>query len=302
MKLAQTMTAKILSGREASAALLNTLTLRVNEMQALQERAPKLVVIQVGDNPSSGAYIRQKQKAALQCGYGYEHIRLPRNASFAEVHAQIDTIGRHPLVDGMILQLPLDTDNIAPDQVDLLVHAIPPEKDADGLHPLNQGYLFSGASSAQENSISAHPIPATALGVVRLLQHNKISLSGAEVVVVGRSRLVGAPVAALLMNLGATVTICHSKTRNLAAHTRRAEILVVAAGKKHLIRSEHVAPGAIVIDVGIHVDDDGKLTGDVHPSVHTLAGAYSPVPGGVGPMTVAGLMENTLLLRLPKDI
>lgn len=289
---------RILSGREAGQDLLSRIGAKVSDLVARGERPPHLVVVQVGNHPASGPYIRQKEKAAIGCGFRFTHAHLSAKSPADELRRQILAQVRDPEVDGVILQLPLDSETVkGAREADELLHLIPPEKDADGLHPLNQGFLFTNESSATD-AISKHPLPATALGSVRLLQHYGLEVSGKRVVVVGKSRLVGAPVASLLLNMGATVTICHRKTKDLAFHTRQAEILVVCAGRQHLVTADHVSPGVVIVDVGIHVQADGKLTGDVHPDARALASAYSPVPGGVGPMTVAGLIENTLNLRL----
>jgi methylenetetrahydrofolate dehydrogenase (NADP+)/methenyltetrahydrofolate cyclohydrolase len=198
----------------------------------------------------------------------------------------------------MILQLPLDTERpLAPEVVSELLEKIPPEKDADGLHSYNQGKLFTGESTPDKWT---HPIPATPLGVYRLLEYYKIDPSGMNVTVIGRSRLVGMPVAVIMAHKQGTVTVCNRQTKNLAEKTRAADLLIVAAGKRHLILPEHIKNDAILVDVGIHVLEDKKITGDIHPDCFAKAKAYSPVPGGVGPMTVASLMENTFRLRLSK--
>jgi methylenetetrahydrofolate dehydrogenase (NADP+)/methenyltetrahydrofolate cyclohydrolase len=288
----------ILSGREIAERLYENI--RAEVARASGRRPPGLAVIQVGNNPASAAYIRQKERSAVGCGFRFEHLHLPAAVSKQELEQAIDKTAADPGLDGLILQLPLDSKGAT----DLnaftgeLLERIPPQKDADGLHTLNLGRLFAGESSSTRWT---SPLPATAFGVMKILELSKIPVVGKRAVVVGRSRLVGMPVATLLSQEGATVTICHSKTADLGHHTRDAEILVVAAGRKHLIRPEHLSPGTVVIDVGIH--DDGlseagksKLTGDVHPEARAKASAYTPVPGGVGPMTVAGLLENAFLL------
>lgn len=296
------MPPKILSGKEAGAALIARIAQATAQQAAQNQRSPYLVVVQVGGDPASNTYIKQKAKAAADCGFGYHHELIPRDASEREIAQRISRYADEPGVDGMILQLPLDSATVKdPKRVQALLSCIPPDKDADGLDIVNQGHLFAGESPVEGPEISPYPIPATALGVVRLLQHFQIPVKGKRVTVVGRSRLVGAPVSALLMHMGGTVTTCHRYTQDLIRHTRDAEILVVCAGKKHLITPQHVMPGAVVIDVGIHVQENGKLTGDVHPDCYPLLAAYSPVPGGVGPMTVAGLMENTLNLRMMRE-
>lgn len=292
---------QLLSGRDAGAHLLAKVAERVRKFASQGARPPKLVVVQVGDNPASGTYIRQKAKAAADCGFEFLHDRHPASLPLTQVADTLRAHAADATVDGILLQLPLDSaEKPKAAQVEQLLRCIPAEKDADGLDPLNQGYLFTGESRVEPGVVPAHPIPATALGIARLLQHYNIAVDGRDVTVVGRSRLVGAPIAALLMQMGSTVSICHRGTKDLARHTREADIVVVCAGQKHLIRPEHVAAKAVLVDVGIHVGTDGKLTGDVHPDCHTKVAAYSPVPGGVGPMTVAALMENTLYLGLKR--
>lgn len=286
---------QILDGRVAAEAQLKKIQSEVNALIARKQRVPGLMVIQVGENPASNAYIRQKQKSAETCGFFYVHKKLPRTASKSEILNEIAAAANNSQIDGMILQLPLDTSHaFAPVEVDEIVESIPPSKDADGLHSFNQGKLFTGDSLPDKWK---YPIPATPLGVYRLLQHYSISPKGKDVAVVGRSRLVGLPISVIMIHEGATVTVCHSKTRDLKATLRNADIVIVAAGKKHLIGPEHLKGGAVVVDVGIHAKEDGKLTGDVSPDAYKKLAAYSPVPGGVGPMTVASLMENTLKLR-----
>lgn len=290
----------VLSGREAGAALIQKIAQKTAEIVAQGFRPPTLVVVQVGGDAASSVYIKQKAKAANDCGFGFHHEVIASEASEREIAQKISRYSDDPCVDGIILQLPLDSKTVKdPRKVQALLSCIPADKDADGLDTLNQGRLFTGESPYE--GISPYPIPATALGVVRLLQHFQIPVKGKRVVVVGRSRLVGAPVSALLIQMGGTVTTCHRHTTDLIRHTREAEILVACAGKKHLISPQHVQAGSVVIDVGIHSTENGKLTGDVDPACYPLLAAYSPVPGGIGPMTVAGLMENTLNLRSVRE-
>lgn len=291
------MTAILMSGKDASAALLEKLARETKALTASGARPPKLVVVQVGADPASGTYIRQKERAAAQCGFAFEHLVCPRDITGDKLTAELKKRADDPHVDGIILQLPIDSTNIDPKTADRYLKLIPPEKDADGLDALNQGYLFTGVSTASSEAPSAHPLPATALGVMRLLQHYKMDVKGLRATVVGRSRLVGAPVAMLLVHAGATVTVAHRGTRDLRAQTKNSELIVACAGVRHLLKTDDISPGTILVDVGIHVGTDGKLTGDIDPKAFAHAKAYSPVPGGVGPMTVAGLMENTLQLR-----
>ena len=283
---------KILKGQEAAKAQLT----RVHkELQAGFRRPPGLAVIQVGNLGPSNAYIRKKKLIAEEWGIQFTHAQLGSTVSKTELFAKIDALVADSKIDGLLVQLPLESVQLQTNAFvsELLAH-IPPEKDADGLHSFNQGRLFTNECSPREWS---GPLPATPLGIFRLLEHYGYSLVGKNVVLVGKSRLVGLPTAILLSHAGATVNICHSLTKDLAAHTRSADILVVAAGKKHLITPAHIKKiGAVVIDVGIHYLPEGGLAGDVHPDSYPQCEAYSPVPGGVGPMTVASLIENTLRL------
>lgn len=283
---------KILSGREAAPAQLQKVKDELFPQPGA--RPPCLVVMQVGNNPASASYIRQKKKMAEDFGILFVHQHLSATASEAEITAALEKACAQPTVDGLILQLPLDRAQATPaDMVERLLEKIPPMKDADGLHSANLGKLFSGESGARKWTC---PLPATALGVIRLLDHYGIKAEGKDVVIIGKSRLVGTPTAGLFLNEGATVQICHRRTQNLVEKTKHADIVVVAAGVKHLLKAEHLKKGAIVIDVGIHQKEDGKLTGDADPTCYSQTSAYSPVPGGVGPMTVAMLMENVLRL------
>ena len=235
----------------------------------------------MGDDPASTTYVRGKQRAAEEVGFqsAVEHLH---NISQRQLHERIADLAADPAIDGILVQLPLP-DGLDADQA---LEQIPPHKDVDGLHPYNAGRLAQGNPTF---------IPATPLGVLELLRRERIDPTGRHAVVVGRSRLVGRPLALLLLQNHATVTIAHSHTTNLPAITKMADILVAATGKRGLITGDHVKPGAIVIDVGITRDPEtGKLTGDVdQASVESVAGALTPVPGGVGPMTVAMLLVNT---------
>jgi len=245
------------------------------------QRRPGITVIQVGDDPASTTYVRGKQRAAEEVGFqsAVEHLH---NIRQRQLHERIADLAADPAIDGILIQIPLP-DGLDADQA---LEQIPPHKDVDGLHPYNAGRLAQGNPTF---------IPATPLGVLELLRRERIDPTGQQAVVVGRSRLVGRPLALLLLQNHATVTIAHSHTTNLPAITKMADILVAATGKRGLITGDHVKPGAIVIDVGITRDPEtGKLTGDVdQASVESVAGAVTPVPGGVGPMTVAMLLVNT---------
>jgi len=271
--------ARLIDGRAHARAIRDELK-RAVEGQPNQRR-PGITVIQVGDDPASTTYVRGKQRAAEEVGFqsAVEHLH---NITQRELHERIADLAADPAIDGILIQIPLP-DGLDADQA---LEQIPPHKDVDGLHPYNAGRLAQGNPTF---------IPATPLGVLELLRRERIDPTGQHAVVVGRSRLVGRPLALLLLQNHATVTIAHSHTTNLPAITRTADILVAATGKRGLITGDHVKPGAIVIDVGItRAPDSGKLTGDVdRASVEPLAGALTPVPGGVGPMTVAMLLVNT---------
>ncbi len=273
------MPARLIDGRLHARAIRDELKLAVERHP--NQRRPGITVIQVGDDPASTTYVSGKQRAAEEVGFqsAIEHLH---NISQRELQARIADLAADPAIDGILVQMPLP-DGLDPDQA---LEQIPPHKDVDGLHPYNAGRLAQGNPTF---------IPATPLGVLELLRRERIDPTGQHAVVVGRSRLVGRPLALLLLQNHATITIAHSHTTDLAAITRTADILVAATGKRGLIRGDHVKPGAIVIDVGITRDPEtGKLTGDVdRASVERVAGALTPVPGGVGPMTVAMLLVNT---------
>jgi methylenetetrahydrofolate dehydrogenase (NADP+)/methenyltetrahydrofolate cyclohydrolase len=239
-----------------------------------------LATILVGDDPASQIYIRLKHEAAEAAGIQAIDKRLPADTGQDEVEALVHELNEDDSIDGILVQTPL------PDQIDepSVMRAIDPIKDVDGLHPLNAGQLFFGAPTFA---------PATPLGIMRLLAEYGVQLSGARAVVVGRSLIVGRPVALLLLHENATVTICHSRTDDLARQTLDADVLVVAAGLPGIVTAEMVKAGAAVVDVGINRTDAG-LVGDVDPGAAEIAGLMTPVPGGVGPMTIAMLLQNTV--------
>lgn len=242
---------------------------------------PGLATVLVGDDPASEVYVRNKRRLCVEAGMRDLHHRLPATASQQEVADLIDRLGAAPEVSGILVQLPL------PHHLDAgsLIARIPVAKDVDGLTPASVGLLAQGLPGLR---------PCTPAGVIRMLDAYDVSLDGAHAVVVGRSVLVGKPMGHLLLERNATVTLCHSRTRDLAARCREADVLVVAAGRPAMIGADAVAPGAVVIDVGIHRTPDG-LCGDVDAgAVGEVAGLLSPVPGGVGPMTIAMLLANTL--------
>src|SRR4051812_49374594 len=240
-----------------------------------------LTTVLVGDDPASEIYIRLKHKAATEAGMNAVDLRLPASTSEAELLAKIAELNADSGVHGLLVQLPLPT-GIDEDRVML---AIDPAKDVDGLHPVNAGELLQGRPRL---------VPATARGVLELLRAYDIELEGAEAVVVGRSAIVGKPTAQVLEQANATVTICHSRTRDLGAHTRAADVLVVATGRPLVVTADMVKAGAAVIDVGINRTDQG-VVGDVDPGAADVAGHLTPVPGGVGPMTIACLLENAVI-------
>jgi len=279
-----------LCGRTAADEILAKLSQQVQK----SGKTPKLCIIQVGKNPASSSYIRQKEKAAKKSSVEFQHILLDSSATLAEIKAKIQQLNDDESVTGFMLQLPLDSSNdLSAEDVQKLLNSIDPRKDSDGLHVLNQGHLFTGESTERKWT---SPLPATALGVMRLLDYYKIPVKGVDVAVIGRSRLVGFPIAALLSHAGATVTILHRRSRDIAKHCRHCKIIIVATGCKHLVNKDFVNKETIVIDVGIHLNEDRSLTGDADPSIYPEIKAYTPVPGGVGPMTVVGLIENTVRL------
>ncbi len=242
---------------------------------------PGLHVVLVGDDPASAIYVRNKEKAAAKVGIGGDVHRLPATTGQAELMALIRNLNQDDSVDGILVQLPL------PDGLDsaAVLAELDPTKDVDGLHVQNVGALWSGDESL---------VACTPRGCIRLLEESGVTFKGARAVVVGRSALVGKPIAALLLARHCTVTLAHSRTQDLAGVCREADILIAAVGREGLVKADWVKPGAIVIDVGINRGEDGKLHGDVDWSASEVAGAMTPVPGGVGPMTIAMLLDNTL--------
>ena len=272
------MTARILDGKALGAALRAEVASRV---AALPYR-PGLAVVLVGDNPASAVYVRNKDRAAAAAGIAARTIRLPASVAQAALLDTVAQLNADESTDAILVQLPLPA-HIDPKAV---LEAIDPAKDVDGFHPLNVGHLAGGQPAL---------VPCTPRGVMRLLEAGGIPLRGARATVLGRSAIVGRPLAALLLAADATVTIAHSRTGDLAAECRRADILVAAVGRPELVRGDWIAPGAAVIDVGITRTAEGRLVGDVaFAEAVRVAGAITPVPGGVGPMTIACLLENTV--------
>ena len=271
-----------LDGKQLAAAIEERLRTTIAGAQAAIGRPPGLAVLRVGDDPASGVYVANKEKACARVGITSLGAHLGAGTPAAEVLAAVQRLNADPACDGILLQLPLPA---GLDEGPLLL-AIDPEKDADGLHTLNLGRLLKGEPG---------PRSCTPAGVMALLAAAGVELAGKRAVVVGRSILVGQPMALMLQAANATVSVAHSRTADLAALTRQAEVLVVAAGRPRMIGAEHVQPGAVVVDVGIHRTDSG-LCGDVRfEEVEPIASAISPVPGGVGPMTVTMLLVNTVV-------
>jgi methylenetetrahydrofolate dehydrogenase (NADP+) / methenyltetrahydrofolate cyclohydrolase len=278
------MTATLIDGKAVAARLRQALAVRV----AALGFAPGLRVVRVGEDPASGVYVRNKDKAAKEVGFDSATLHLPEATTEAELLALIARLNADAAVDGILVQLPLPR-HIATDRV---IAAVAPGKDVDGFHPLNAGRLAAGQPGL---------VPCTPKGVMHLLRDAGCSLPGARAVVLGRSAIVGRPMAQLLLAADCTVTIAHSRTRDLAAECRRAEILVAAVGRPEMVQGDWVAEGATVIDVGINRLADGRLVGDVaFAAASARAAAITPVPGGVGPMTIACLLENTLEAALAR--
>jgi methylenetetrahydrofolate dehydrogenase (NADP+)/methenyltetrahydrofolate cyclohydrolase len=270
--------ARIIDGKAVAAALRAEVAART----AALDYRPGLAVVLVGDDPASAVYVRNKDRAANAAGIAAETIRLPAGIAEAELLRVIARLNADAAVDGILVQLPL------PAQIRqrAVIEAIDPAKDVDGFHPINVGRLHDGVATL---------VPCTPLGVMKLLATAGVALRGARALVLGRSAIVGKPMAALLTAADATVTVAHSRTRDLPAECRRAEVLVAAVGRAEMVRGEWIAPGAVVIDVGINRLPDGRLVGDVaYAEAVQVAGVITPVPGGVGPMTIACLLENTL--------
>ncbi len=278
---------KLIDGKAQALALRARVAGAAAELKARHTVVPGLVAVLVGEDPASQVYVRSKGKAALEAGIASFEHRLPASTSEAELLALLARLNNDPAIDGILVQLPLPPQIAAP----RVIEAVDPAKDVDGFHPVNVGRLWSGGEAL---------IPGTPYGCLLLLRATLGRLAGAEAVVIGRSNIVGKPLAALLLRENCTVTMAHSRSRDLAAVARRADILVAAAGKPELVRGSWIKPGATVIDVGINrVEGAGgksRLVGDVaFAEAQGIAGAITPVPGGVGPMTIACLLRNTLI-------
>lgn len=272
----------IIDGKAISNEIIAEVKLRSDAL-AKKGVTPCLAVIMAGNNPASEIYVRNKRRACKRAGIESKYVKFEEDVSQAELLDAIDRLNSDKSVHAILVQLPL------PKQIDELavLDAILPEKDADGFHVVNAGRLLTGRECT---------LPCTPAGCMELLRRSGVPLSGAEAVVVGRSNIVGKPMALLLQQANCTVTMCHSRTKGLAEHVKRADIVVCAAGRRGLITADMIKEGAAVIDVGINRTDDGKVVGDVDfESAEKVAGYITPVPGGVGPMTVAMLMKNAII-------
>jgi methylenetetrahydrofolate dehydrogenase (NADP+)/methenyltetrahydrofolate cyclohydrolase len=275
-------TAQVIDGKAIAAKVRAEVAAEVAKRRAAGKRAPGLATVLVGDDSASHVYVKNKRKAAEEVGIASFHHELAATTTQAQLLDVVDDLNRDPRVDGILVQLPLPK-HIASDTV---LRAIDPTKDVDGFHPENVAKLSLGLDGF---------VPCTPLGCMRLLDESGVQLKGARAVIVGRSNIVGHPMFELLLKRDATVTVAHSKTRDLAAVCREADVLVLAIGRAKMIGRDHVKPGAVVIDVGMNRDEHGKLCGDVdYAPASEVAGMITPVPGGVGPMTIAMLMQNTL--------
>ena len=280
------MAARLIDGKAVAAALRAEVAART----AVLPFRPGLAVVLVGENPASAVYVRNKDRAAQNAGLSAQTIRLPAATAAADLLAVIRRLNDHPETDGILVQLPLP-DAILPRPI---LEAIDPAKDVDGFHPLNVGRLQDGLDVLA---------PCTPTGVMRLLAATGVAVRGARAVVLGRSAIVGKPMAALLLAADATVTVAHSRTTDVAGECRRADIVVAAVGRPEMVRGDWIKPGATVIDVGINRTADGKLVGDVaFEECAAVAGAITPVPGGVGPMTIACLLDNTVKAALRRRL
>lgn len=271
----------IIDGKALAAKRQLELADKVSQLKKEQGIVPGLVVILVGDDPASHVYVRNKERSAIAAGFNSKVLRLPEQTSEEELLELIESYNQNPDFHGILVQLPL------PSHIDeeKILLAISPDKDVDGFHPYNMGRLWTGKPNM---------LPCTPAGVMTMLREYQIPLEGRKAVVVGCSNIVGKPMAQMLLAENCTVTIAHSKTQNLAYETKQADILVIAIGDGHFITEEHVKECAVVIDVGINYDKNGKIIGDVkYDDVINVASHITPVPGGVGPMTITTLMEQT---------
>jgi methylenetetrahydrofolate dehydrogenase (NADP+) / methenyltetrahydrofolate cyclohydrolase len=276
------MTAQLIDGKALAAKVRDEVKQEASLLTARYGRAPGIAVVRVGDDPASQVYVTSKEKTAKELGFGSWHHHFPATLTQEELLAVVARLNADPLVDGILVQLPL------PKHLDAnaVLAAIDPSKDVDGFHATNAGLLFQGRPGL---------VPCTPAGCMRMLQEIRFDVTGKRCVVIGRSTIVGRPMAMLLLNASATVTICHSKS-DVAAEVQRADVVIAAVGVSKLVKGDWVMPGAIVIDVGMNRGTDGKLSGDVDfEAAKERAAFITPVPGGVGPMTIAMLMHNTVI-------
>jgi len=274
--------AHIIDGKKISAAAREDIARRGREFEEKYGVKPGLAVVIVGEDPASKVYVRNKKKGCEECGFYSEVHEMSAETTMDELLAKLEELKSNEKINGILVQLPL------PKHLDekAVIDAIPPEKDVDAFHPVNTGHIMIGDYTF---------LPCTPAGVMKMLEYENIDVTGKECVIVGRSNIVGKPMAMLLLQANGTVTVCHSRTKDLAEVTRRADVLVVAIGKPNFITADMVKEGAVVIDVGINRTAEGKLTGDVDfVPVSEKASAITPVPGGVGVMTITMLLENTL--------
>ena len=272
----------IIDGKATSADIKEEVRIEAEKLKAEKGITPGLAVIIVGENPASKIYVKNKNQSCLKAGMHSVVIEMPEDTAEEALLEKIGQLNVDPTIHGILVQLPLPK-HINEEKV---LKAIVPEKDVDGFHPTNVGYLTIGTPTV---------LPCTPAGVIELLERYNVEISGKKCVVLGRSNIVGKPAALLLLAKNGTVTVCHSRTKNLADVCREADILVVAIGKPKFVTADMVKPGAVVIDVGINRNEEGKIVGDVDfAAVEPIASAITPVPGGVGPMTIAMLMKNTL--------
>ena len=274
--------AEIIDGKYVSSVIRSKIAEEIVEFKSETGVVPGLAVVIVGDNPASLVYVRNKKKACEQVGINSYEIALPADVSEAELIAEVNRLNGDPAVHGILVQLPLP----AHINEEAVINTIDPRKDVDAFHPSNVGKIMIGNYTF---------LPCTPAGIMDLLEYYNVNVSGKKCVVLGRSNIVGKPMAHLLLEKNGTVTVCHSRTANLAEETKAADILVVAIGKPEFVKADMIKPGAVVIDVGINRTADGKLVGDVDfAAVSELASYVTPVPGGVGPMTITTLLKNTL--------
>ncbi|MFA1314496.1 bifunctional methylenetetrahydrofolate dehydrogenase/methenyltetrahydrofolate cyclohydrolase [Streptococcus dysgalactiae] len=272
---------EIMDGKALAQKMQSELTIKVQQLKQEKGIVPGLVVILVGDNPASQVYVRNKERAALAAGFKSETVRLSESICQEELIAIIERYNEDDTIHGILVQLPL------PNHINdkKIILAIDPKKDVDGFHPMNTGHLWSGRPLM---------VPCTPAGIVEMLREYEVDLEGKHAVIIGRSNIVGKPMAQLLLDKNATVTLTHSRTRHLEDVCRHADVLIVAIGQGHFVTKDFVKEGAVVIDVGMNRDDNGKLIGDVaFDEVSQVASKITPVPGGVGPLTITMLLEQT---------